>query len=67
MMIPMNYEMNVAKQNSKGNWIHFCRVEIGDTLPEIAEAKAREIKEMFGKQYKCSLTRVECVGRPVQI
>ena len=64
MTVPCNYEINVAKETTaytgKKYMRHYCRIEIGDCLPETAEEKFREIRALFPEDYELTLYAVTC-------
>lgn len=66
--IPCNYEINVAKKVKhptfySGKYSHYCKIELGDCLSETAYQKYRELREMFGEEYKLDLTYWDCKGQ----
>lgn len=64
--IPSNYEINVAKKaHGCAYGRHYCRIELGQMLPDEAKAKFRELSELFGEEYNLSLTYWKCYGEPV--
>ena len=65
MMIPSNYEINVAY--CVGNsCVHFCKIELGQTLPELAKQKFHELRRIFPEDYKLTLEQIECYGKPIE-
>lgn len=75
MMIPCNYEINVAKENDarKNRWSprgleHYCRIELGDVMPEVAKEKFLELKQMFPEdKFELTLYQVTCGGKEVEV
>lgn len=75
MMIPCNYEINVAKENDrlKNRWSprgleHYCRIELGDVMPEVAKEKFLEMKQMFPEEkFELTLYSVKCSGSEVEV
>ena len=67
MMIPCNYSINVAKDTGKeyGRYVHFCRIELSETLSTEAMKKFKEIATTFGNGYKLTLEYNECHGENV--
>ena len=74
MMIPCNYEINVAKVyerigwNGKPQYAHYCKIELGDHLPETAEEIFDDICNRFPKKcgFECTLHKVECYSKEVK-
>ncbi len=69
MMIPDNYEVNVARKekkqfDSEERYYHLFRIDIDETYPnEKIDEKFDLITKAFpAPEYKCTLTRVECRG-----
>ena len=69
MMIPDNYEVNVARKEKKQfdteeRYYHLFRIDINETYPnEKIDEKFDLITKAFpAPEYKCTLTRVECRG-----
>lgn len=47
--------------------IHYCRVELPETNPAEAIAKALVIRQLFGAGFECSLTRWNDIGLAIQL
>lgn len=67
MMIPMNYEINVATQPTKNAkyGVHYCHIELGDCLPEVAKEKFRKLNEKLGDEFRLTLISVSCSSREI--
>lgn len=67
MSIPDNYEINVAKKRKPEDeyGIHFCKIQLSETLPLQAKEKFEYLKELFGDEYNLSLTHWVCRGEHV--
>ena len=74
MMIPSNYYINVAREgvyrkdryNPRGLG-HYCRIELGEVLPETAMERFGELKKMFPEsEFELKLYYVSCNGREVK-
>lgn len=67
MMIPMNYEINVATQPTKNAkyGIHYCRIELGDCLPEVAKEKFRKLNEKLNDEFRLTLSSVSCSSKQI--
>ena len=65
--IPNNFEINVAKDthNDGVRYVHYCRIELPDTLSTLAMKKFKEVVDLFGEGYKLTLTYNECHGENV--
>ena len=68
MMIPSNYEINVATAPEKNAAYgrHYCRIELGDCLPDVAKEKFRFIKGIFPDDWNITLYEVRCSGREIE-
>ena len=68
MTIPCNYWINVATQPTKdaryGRF--YCRIELGDVLPESAKKKFEEIKRFFPDDWVITLNYTECYSKEVE-
>lgn len=65
MMIPSNYEVNVSLLG-----VHYCKIELSETFPELATKKFKELEEIFKAKYEefeLTLTHVVCYGKDVTI
>ena len=71
MMIPDNYEINVAKMSKdytgRECYRHYCRIEIPDSFEKDAIEKFNELNQMFqaNGDYHLSLTKVTCRGKQI--
>lgn len=65
MGIPDNYEVNVAlKRNPEDQYgIHWCKIQLPETLEEKAEEKLEAIRAIFGENYHISMVHWECRGK----
>ena len=72
MMIESNYEINVARACGKGwdgeeMYSHYCRIELGWTLPKTAREKFSEIAERFpAPEFHLQLMYVDCRGKELE-
>lgn len=71
MMIPSNYEINVAKKQMKPfdfeeRYYHYCRIELGDIGKLEAIDKLHQLRKFFPKEFKLSLMHVNCSGEGVE-
>lgn len=69
MMIPCNYEVNVARIACYPGQIprfeHFCRIELGNISEKEAKNRFEIIKkwdQLTGPEWKLTLNYVECSG-----
>lgn len=67
MMVPCNYEINVATQPEKNAAYgrHYCKIELGDCLPEEAMAKFKKLNEKLGDEFRLTLSYVECKSKEI--
>ena len=71
MMIPNNYEINVARMEKDYTgyecYRHYCRIELSDTFEEEAIEKFVKLNQMFQADgdYHLSLTKVTCRGEQI--
>ena len=67
MTVSPNYEINVATQPDKNAAYgrHFCRIELGTCLPEIAKAKFHILNEKLGEEFRLTLIEVDCHSREI--
>ena len=67
MMVPMNYEINVATQPEKGAAYgrHYCRIELGNVSEEVAKKRFSKLNEKLGDEFRLTLHRVECYGKDI--
>ncbi len=56
------YKINVAIAGR-----HFCQINIPETIPEQAIAKAQEIKKIFGAAYEVTMSCWNDIGKDVKI
>lgn len=69
VMIPSNYEVNIAKAagvlwNGDTRWVHFAKVELGQDFEENARVKFEELCIRFpSPEWRLTLSRVECFGK----
>ena len=71
MMIPSNYEINVAKLQKKPldpvlRYYHYCRIELGDIGELEATDKLHQLRNFFPECFKLTLSRVECGGKEIK-
>lgn len=59
-----HYTVNVATRGTDARWHHYCRIELGSDR-ESALYKMREMRVMFGPEYKLDLTYWHCTGQIV--
>ena len=70
MMIPSNYEINVARLQKKpmepvAHYYHYCRIELGDIGQLEAVDKFHQLRKFFPEEFKLTLSHVECKGMEV--
>ena len=67
MQIPRNYEINVATQPQKNAAYgrHYCRIELGDCMPEVAMEKFQFIKGIFPADWNITLREIICYGKEI--
>lgn len=67
MQIPRNYEINVATEPQKNAAYgkHYCRIELGDCMPEVAMEKFQFIKGIFPADWNITLKEIICYGKEV--
>ena len=67
MQIPNNYEINVATPSERNAAYgrHYCRIELGDCLPEKAMEKFQFIKGIFPNDWNISLREIICYGKEI--
>ena len=71
MMIPSNYEINVAKLQKKpmepvAHYYHYCRIELGDISKLDATDKLHQLRKFFPEEFKLTLSCVECKGMEIE-
>lgn len=71
MMIPSNYDVNVARityyPREIPRFVHFCTIELGDIPESEAKAKFDILKQQFtGTEWKLMLRRIQCAGRYIE-
>ena len=63
MMIPNNYEINVARKTPQYmHGKHYCNIELGDILEENAIEIYKELCEIFPDDFLLDLHKVTCYG-----
>lgn len=67
MTIENNYNINVAKLETKGDrvprYYHYCRIELGNAYPEEAKEKFWDICNRFpSSEFELTLHYVKCNG-----
>lgn len=69
MMIPSNYEINVATPSDRNAKYgrHYCLIELGEVLPDEAIEKFRFIKGIFPDDWNITLHEITCYGREVKV
>jgi hypothetical protein len=66
MMIPSNYEMNIAREladtGQTPRRVHFCRIELGQLLPDQARTHAQMVAERFppSEGWSVTFSKVTC-------
>ena len=67
MMIPCNYQINVATQPTKDARYgrHYCRIELGSLTKEEALKKFRKLNEKLGDEFRLTLKDVQCGSNDV--
>ena len=67
MMIPNNYEINVAKKGKNELYQHYCKIELSCPYDNQAIEKFNELQQMFqaNGDYKLELTKVTCYGEKI--
>ena len=67
MMVPFNYEINVATQPTKDAKYgkHYCRIELGGCTKETALMKFQTLNEKLGDEFRMTLSEVECGSREI--
>ena len=62
MMIPCNYEINVATKPEKNAEYgrHYCRIELGQCTEKEARAKLNKLNEKLGDEFNLKLIKVMC-------
>lgn len=71
MMIENNYSIDVAKMEIKADHIqryyHYCRIELGNMLPDEAKEKFREICSLFSRwEFGLTLNYIECSSKTIE-
>ena len=71
MMIESNYEINVAKKGKRAfddveRYYHYCRIELGFMMPDDAKEKLHELRELFPKEFKLTLSYVDCRSKQIE-
>lgn len=73
MMIPDNYEINVARMEKDytgdERYRHYCRIQLDDSFEKDAIEKFNELNQMFqvNGDYHLSLTKVTCRGEQIRV
>lgn len=57
-----NYEINVAKGRE-----HYCRIQLSESYEEEAKEKLKELREIFGDEYRLTMTYWLCKGIRVDV
>jgi len=62
MMVPCNYEINVATQPEKNAEYgrHYCRIELGQCSYEEAKEKFNMFNKKLGDEFRLTLIKVTC-------
>ena len=72
MMIQSNYEINVARLFKKPldrepRYYHYCKIELGNVMPDDASKKLQELKELFSGDYKLTMYKVDCYAKEIEL
>ncbi len=69
MMIPCNYEVNVAtpSEPTAKYGRHYCRIELGNCPEKEAKEKFIFIRQLFPTNWNLRLCEVRCSGREVEV